>query len=89
MLQTCKTCGTRYDDVYRYTTCPHEIIGATKAQGYCRECDLFYCMRHFGNPANKSPAFDIPADPSTFPMVNPEDPPIVPSTYFPPLEKPD
>jgi hypothetical protein len=69
VLRTCEQCGTVYDDAERFTNCPHELIGATKAQGYCRECDLFYCMRHFGNhakadPSNRpyAPSLELPDD---------------------------
>jgi len=28
MIVTCKACGTRFDDEYRWTFCPHETFAA-------------------------------------------------------------
>lgn len=53
MIRTCDVphCNLRYDDAYRYTTCPHVPLGAgpmpwhptDNPSGYCREHDLFAC----------------------------------------------
>lgn len=41
----CEQCGLVYDDVNRWTICPHGPLWAP-VEAYCRKCDLVFCQEH-------------------------------------------
>ena len=53
MIRVCDDCQHKYDDVYKWTICPHMPLGAgpvpfhpvQNPSGYCKEHDLFACKR--------------------------------------------
>lgn len=48
-IATCPYCQFTYDDLYKWTICPHNILEASPDaprgtnRGYCQEHDLFNC----------------------------------------------
>ena len=52
MIRQCDKCGVTYDDVNRWTLCPHGPLGGGNST-YCRTHDLDPCP--FCNPAAKNP----------------------------------